>query len=94
MGSTPRPVGTPRMAKPDNPCPDKTFAVGYAGWLPGRYVTRNVPERYIPKKKTEHSIGSVKPDQIYLGDLTQEWNIGEPYRRTHSTYGEWFRVKG
>jgi hypothetical protein len=24
---------------------------------------------------------------IYLGDLTQEWNVGQPYRRSNNDYG-------
>lgn len=72
-----------------NPCEDKTFAVGYAGFIPGTYVTHNAPDRYKPKTSTPMDKALATPGTIYLGDLTQEWNIGKPYQRTYDEYGAW-----
>jgi len=87
--ATPRPPGTPRVAKADNPCPTKTFAVGYGGFVPGTYVLHNSPERYLPKTTTPMDKAIGTPGTMYLGDLTQEWNIGHPYKTSQESYGEW-----
>jgi hypothetical protein len=29
------------------------------------------------------------PGKIYLGDLSQEWNVGKPYRKASEEYGAW-----
>jgi hypothetical protein len=86
---TPRPVGTPRTPRPVNPCKDKTFAVGYAGWIPGTYVTHNAPDRFKPKTSTPMDKALCTPGTIYLGDLTQEWNVGAPYQRSSEAHGQW-----
>jgi hypothetical protein len=85
--ATPRSVGTPRVPRPENPCEAKTYAVGYAGFVPGTYVLHNTPDRYKPKTSTPMDIALATPGSIYLGDLTQEWNVGAPYRRSYESYG-------
>lgn len=87
--ATPRALGTPRTAKPENPCPKKTFAVGYGGFVPGTYVLHNSPERYLPKTSTPMDKALATPCKIYLGDLTQEWNVGHPYKTSQESYGAW-----
>jgi len=85
-------AGTPRVPKPENPCPDKQYAVGYCGYIPGTYVLHHAPDRYNPKTSTPMDIAIATPGKIYLGDLTQEWNLGQPYKRSQQTYGEWSPV--
>ena len=63
--------------------------MGYAGFIPGTYVTHHAPDRYKPKTSTPMDKALATPGTIYLGDLTQEWNVGKPYRRTHDEYGAW-----
>eukprot|EP00285_Hemiselmis_virescens_P012701 CAMPEP_0173394858 /NCGR_PEP_ID=MMETSP1356-20130122/29659_1 /TAXON_ID=77927 ORGANISM="Hemiselmis virescens, Strain PCC157" /NCGR_SAMPLE_ID=MMETSP1356 /ASSEMBLY_ACC=CAM_ASM_000847 /LENGTH=418 /DNA_ID=CAMNT_0014353391 /DNA_START=193 /DNA_END=1449 /DNA_ORIENTATION=+ len=61
---------------------------GYCGFRPGTAVSRYPPDRYRPRielskpRKEKHLRGS-----IYMGDLTQEWNQGDPYWRTNHDYG-------
>ena len=75
--------------KPENPCPNKTFAVGYSGFIPGAHVSHNTPDRYRPKTSTPMDKALENPRSIYLGDLSQEWNVGQPYYTTMSIVGEW-----
>mmetsp|Transcript_11917 Transcript_11917/g.27747 ORF Transcript_11917/g.27747 Transcript_11917/m.27747 type:complete len:420 (+) Transcript_11917:169-1428(+) len=61
---------------------------GYCGFRPGTAASRYPPDRYRPRielskpRNEKHLRGS-----IYIGDLTQEWNVGDPYWRTNHDYG-------
>ena len=52
-------------------------------------MTHNAPDRYKPKTATPMDKALEIPGKIYLGDLSQEWNVGKPYRKASEEYGAW-----
>eukprot|EP00286_Rhodomonas_abbreviata_P009294 CAMPEP_0181325578 /NCGR_PEP_ID=MMETSP1101-20121128/21009_1 /TAXON_ID=46948 /ORGANISM="Rhodomonas abbreviata, Strain Caron Lab Isolate" /LENGTH=388 /DNA_ID=CAMNT_0023433913 /DNA_START=192 /DNA_END=1355 /DNA_ORIENTATION=- len=70
----------------ENPIP--RFVSGYAGFQPGVRIAKHSPEQYRAPQNADHN-NTPRGSQIYLGDLTQEWNLGTPYRCTNGDYGQW-----
>jgi len=69
------------------------YIAGYGGFKPGYKISRHAPEQFKGDPHIEHR-PDARGSTIYLGDLTQEWNLGTPYRCTNADYGLWSPLAG
>ena len=71
--------------------PPPAHISGYTGFRPGGHGgSAFSPERYAPPPKVKANGEVVEAGSIYLGDLSQEWNCGDPYRSMSQQIGAHF----